>query len=197
MSSKSEPIKISGQPTLDPMVCKFTVDHHIYPDGSFTCRDKDSAKGSPLLEALLEIEGIREIMVADQTLTIAKASDQLWPELGKKIGAVIREQITAGGTLISPDVAKAAPSEDKIRKGIEELFREEINPSISSHGGFVELASVEGSTVYVRLGGGCQGCASANQTLRQGIERAIRARLPEVGEVIDVTDHASGANPYL
>ncbi len=96
MSSKSEPIKISGQPTLDPTVCKFTIDYPLYPDGSFTCRDKDSAKGSPLLEALFEIEGIREIMVADQTLTIAKTGDQAWPEMGKKIGAVVREQITAG-----------------------------------------------------------------------------------------------------
>ncbi len=67
---------------------------------------------------------------------------------------------------------------------------------IASHGGRVELADVKGTQVYVRLGGGCQGCASANVTLKHSIEKAIRETLPEVTEVIDATDHTAGANPF-
>jgi len=79
---------------------------------------------------------------------------------------------------------------------VAQVLAEQINPAIASHGGFAELVGVEGTTVYLRLGGGCQGCGMARVTLGQGIEVAIRNAVPEVGEIIDVTDHASGENPY-
>src|SRR5207302_1530152 len=51
--------------------------------------------------------------------------------------------------------------------------------------------------VLVQLGGGCQGCAQVDVTLRQGIEVAIKAAVPQITEVIDITDHAAGMNPYF
>ena len=189
-------IKITGEPTLDPGVCRFIVDYEIFPGGTVTCRNKEMAEGSPLLEKLFEIEGIKEIMVNGGTLTVSKTGVEPWPAVGKQIGAVVREQIASGGKLIDPEIAKKTLSEEQIRDKIEKLFAEKINPAIASHGGFVELADVEGTTVHLRLGGGCQGCASANATLKQGIEQAIRQEVPEVTGVMDVTDHAAGTNPY-
>jgi Fe/S biogenesis protein NfuA len=72
----------------------------------------------------------------------------------------------------------------------------EINPALGMHGGWVELIDVRKNSVFLRLGGGCQGCGSANMTLKMGIEKAIREQIPEVGEVFDTTDHAAGRNPY-
>ena len=72
----------------------------------------------------------------------------------------------------------------------------EINPAIAAHGGFAELVAVEEDVAYVRMGGGCQGCGMAAVTLSQGIEVAILEGVPEIEKVIDVTDHASGTNPY-
>lgn len=76
------------------------------------------------------------------------------------------------------------------------VLEHQINPAIAGHGGFAELDSVEGATVYLRLGGGCVGCGLAQVTLSQGIEVAIKNALPEVTSVVDVTDHASGTDPY-
>lgn len=76
------------------------------------------------------------------------------------------------------------------------ILSEQINPAIAMHGGFAELVKVEGASVFLRLGGGCQGCGMASVTLRQGIERALRSAVPDIEEIIDVTDHASGDNPY-
>lgn len=81
---------------------------------------------------------------------------------------------------------------DKVRQ----LLDAEINPAIAAHGGFAELVGVDGGTVYIRMGGGCQGCAMSAMTLRMGIEQMIRDALPEVTEVVDVTDHTSGENPF-
>jgi len=196
MKTDISEIKITGQPTLDPNVCKFIVDHPISSDRTVICRNPEMADGSPLLVALFNIEGVREIMVTGNTLTIAKDTFDTWPEMGRKIGAAIRETIKSGQPLIDPDFKKKLPSEEKIREAIEKLFEEEVNPAIASHGGRVELADVEGTKIYLRLGGGCQGCSSATVTLRQGIEKAIRAALPDVTEIHDITDHAAGANPY-
>ncbi len=196
MKTEISEIKITGQPTLDPNVCKFIVGHPISIESTVICRNKEMAAGSPILEALFNIEGVREIMITGSTLTIAKETFDSWPEMGRKIGAAVRETIKSGRPLIDPDIQKRLPSEEKIRETIEKLFEEEVNPAIASHGGRVELADVEGTKIYLRLGGGCQGCSSATVTLRQGIEKAIRAALPDVTEIHDITDHAGGANPY-
>lgn len=83
-----------------------------------------------------------------------------------------------------------------VAEQVEQLLREQINPALAAHGGFAELKGVEDDKVYVTMGGGCQGCAVSAMTLRDGIARSIKEAIPEVTEVIDVTDHDSGENPY-
>jgi Fe/S biogenesis protein NfuA len=83
-----------------------------------------------------------------------------------------------------------------IAEKVQQLLVEQINPGLAAHGGFAELKGVEDTVVYVTMGGGCQGCAVSAMTLRDGIARSIQESIPEVTEVIDTTDHASGENPY-
>lgn len=86
--------------------------------------------------------------------------------------------------------------EDPLTLRIVTALDEQVNPSIASHGGRADLVAVEDTTVYLRLSGGCQGCGMAKATLSQGIEVMLREAVPELSAVIDVTDHAHGANPY-
>jgi len=86
---------------------------------------------------------------------------------------------------------------DPVAARIQDVLDRQINPSVAAHGGFVDLLEVRGGAAYVQLGGGCQGCAQVDVTLRQGIEVAIKAAVPQIVEVIDVTDHAAGTNPYF
>jgi Fe/S biogenesis protein NfuA len=84
----------------------------------------------------------------------------------------------------------------EIKERVQELIENMINPAVAAHGGYIELIDVKDSTVYLRMSGGCQGCGAADITLKAGIERLIFEELPEITEVLDVTDHASGSNPY-
>ncbi len=68
---------------------------------------------------------------------------------------------------------------------------------MAEHGGIVRLMDIKDNIVDIQMGGGCQGCGMADVTLKYGIETAIRAAVPEVGDVLNVTDHASGRNPYF
>ena len=76
------------------------------------------------------------------------------------------------------------------------IIETQVNPSIASHGGFATLVGVDGDAAYITMGGGCQGCAMSKATLKQGIEVAIKDACPEILQVIDVTDHASGDSPF-
>jgi Fe/S biogenesis protein NfuA len=93
------------------------------------------------------------------------------------------------------DVPDLDPDDPVVAKVIE-VLAVQINPQIAAHGGFAELVAVETSVAYLRMGGGCQGCGMAAVTLSQGIEVAILDAVPEITEVVDVTDHAGGTNPY-
>jgi len=79
---------------------------------------------------------------------------------------------------------------------IRRLLDEHINPQVANHGGHIALVDVQDDTVYIRLEGGCQGCGMADVTLKQGVAKEIQAVVPMISKVLDVTDHAGGANPY-
>ncbi|HEX6262909.1 MAG TPA: NifU family protein [Actinomycetota bacterium] len=94
-----------------------------------------------------------------------------------------------------PEELRGTLQGDTAQQVIEVLDRH-INPSIAMHGGRAELAGLKDGVAYLRLSGGCQGCSMAAVTLRQGIERSLRQLVPEIEGVADVTDHASGTDPF-
>lgn len=79
---------------------------------------------------------------------------------------------------------------------IRKLLEDTVNPAIAAHGGHISLVDVHDGAAYIRLEGGCQGCGMSEVTLRHGVESAIKAAVPEITEVFDVTDHDAGADPF-
>jgi Fe/S biogenesis protein NfuA len=114
------------------------------------------------------------------------------------------DDLMRGGLTVSnpnrPQVVTAANGNGELSGDVEtrvsQVIDRRINPAIAQHGGRAMLDHVAGDVAYVRLGGGCQGCGMATVTLDQGIESAILESVPEIRQVVDVTDHASGENPY-
>lgn len=84
----------------------------------------------------------------------------------------------------------------EVAKKVLQVLETQINPSIAAHGGVANLVAVQANIAYLRLGGGCHGCGVAPVTLSQGIKVAIQTSVPEIIDVVDVTDHASGTNPF-
>jgi len=79
---------------------------------------------------------------------------------------------------------------------LNEFIEQEVNPTIAAHRGHITLHGIKEQVAYVEMGGSCQGCGMASMTLRQGVETQVRARFPEIVEIVDVTDHAEGKNPF-
>ncbi len=99
----------------------------------------------------------------------------------------------------SPAIGAPPPADlsGDVPQRVIQVLDQQVNPTIAAHGGRAELVAVEQGTAYLRLGGGCQGCAMATVTLSQGIETAIIQAVPEITSVVDVTDHQTGTNPYF
>jgi Fe/S biogenesis protein NfuA len=102
-------------------------------------------------------------------------------------------EVTGGGLRIDN------PNEgwkDPIAQAVQDVIDQQINPGVGSHGGMVTLVDVRDGTAFMRFGGGCQGCAAVDVTLKQGVETAVRQAVPSISAIVDVTDHDAGANPY-
>ncbi|MBI4547403.1 MAG: NifU family protein [Ignavibacteriae bacterium] len=136
------------------------------------------------------------VLVSDNIVKVTKSGYDDWLPVAKHIGTIIRAQLHSGTPAISESLIANLPSEDEIREKIQSLLDVEINPAVAAHGGYVNLVDVKRNRVFLELGGGCQGCGMVDVTLKQGIEHMIRQVVPKVGEILDVTDHAGGRNPY-
>jgi len=182
--------------TRNPAICRFTVNRTLHI-GTASFENKAETEQSVLAQKLFEIEGITRVQLIGHLLVLSKAPEQGWTELIKRIEGILEAFLVSGFALSQEEV------EDRMmligrgtKQKVQYLLAHKINPGVAAHAGFVELVDVKDNNVYIRLGGGCQGCGAADFTLRQGIEAIIRKEIPEILKVLDVTDHAAGMNPY-
>ncbi len=122
-------------------------------------------------------------------------SPESYPYL-KDAKMLLQESEWGGEFKIENPSLKAPELKGPVPEKIQKLLDEQINPAVASHGGVVTLIDFKNSTAYIELGGGCKGCGMVDVTLKQGVEVLLKENVPEIKEVLDVTDHASGTNPY-
>ena len=92
-----------------------------------------------------------------------------------------------------PKVNADSPLEDRINY----TLYSEINPGLAAHGGEIKLVELtEDRVAILAFGGGCQGCAAVDLTLKDGVEKTLMDRIPELAGIRDVTDHTDTTNAY-
>ena len=129
----------------------------------------------------VEADGLTVVVDATSAADLAGATIELDPT------------VTGGGLKIEN------PNEgwqDPVARAVQDVLDRQINPGVGTHGGMVTLVDVRAGTAFMRFGGGCQGCAAVDVTLKQGVETAIKNAVPAIQAIVDVTDHQAGANPY-
>ena len=199
-SSWSEEIRIKARVESDRSSCTFMVDRQLLEGLSAWFPESAWAEElSPLATAVFGVAGVDSVLFHDTTLTVTSQVHDLneWEALAEKVGAVIREHLKAGSPVVQPVFLESMPPEEEIRQKVQSCVDLEINPGIASHSGVVTLERVVGNTIYITMGGGCQGCAASAITLRQGIHTSFRRSVSQIGAIYDETDHTSGTNPYF
>lgn len=144
-------------------------------------------------EEEFEVDGIHVLVAEDQADRLRGATVDFVDRVNES-GFQVQAPAGAGGPgTTRPAHVPEGPIADRVR----EVLESQVNPAIASHGGAISLVDVQDTEIYLEMSGGCQGCAMSRLTLRQGVERMLRQEIPELTAVHDVTDHASGVNPYF
>jgi len=176
------------------------VDRPVVGGYSYWCASPTEAQErSPLANALFASGGIESVLIHEMNVTVTRASDMQQTEESdaRRFGQTIRTHLEAKQPVMVDAYLSNMPSEDVIREGLQMAIDNEINPGIAGHSGEITLTVVKGNTAYIKMGGGCQGCAASSITLRRGVEQSFRAAVPELGALLDETDHAAGCNPFF
>lgn len=181
---------------LTPWTARFLANKVVHDGWSAYFGSREQAQGSPLPEKLFTVENLLEVIVSRYAVTISVIPGVDWNDLVNPVAGIIQDHILAGGRAVKADFHQDMPSEKEFAEQVNALLEMDVNPYIASHGGFVKLLDVKENNIYLQMGGGCQGCASAGATLKFGVERVIRNLIPKIGEILDHTDHSCGVNPY-
>jgi len=143
---------------------------------------------------------LRVVAVEDgvATLEVTGSPGAVLP-LASRIEAQVRAAVPEIAAVRMAAPGQRPPSEDagSLADRARRILDTEINPVIAAHRGYVTLVGVDRGLARVRLEGGCQGCSLAEVTVRQGIEPLLRARVPGIAGVVDVTDHEAGKQPFF
>jgi Fe-S cluster biogenesis protein NfuA len=144
---------------------------------------------------------VRVVDVQDAVATLeVRGSPGAALPLASRIQQLLRAAVPelTGVRLVGPH-AEPPPADhgQSLADRVRGVLEAEINPVIAAHGGRVILVEVDQGWARIRLEGGCQGCSLAEVTVRQGIEPLLRARVPELVGLADVTDHAAGTTPFF
>lgn len=176
----------------DAQVIGFVLDE-VIRSGSSVCFETTS--DAPLPRALFALDDVIKVEVSGHTIWVKKQANADWSILKPAIAAAIRHVLDETDAPLGQDTQVTDPDQTLLN-AITKLLDQQVNPSVAAHGGQISVDRVDGATVYLRMSGGCQGCAASAATLRQGVERMLRAALPQIDKIVDVTDHSAGKNPF-
>jgi len=202
-------LEILATPMDDKNFCRFTlaVEQLIPSEINFSdCPSEDF-----FVKDLFDVDGIKEVIIDKNYLIIKKQGDVPWTSLGKTIGNILRINHKKNALSIPSSYLKSDSKESvelniranqdflesEIGKKIQEVIEMQIQPSLGAHGGSVRLLDLIDETLFVIFSGGCQGCSQASVTVKDGIEKIITAKFPEVKHIKDMTNHSNGSNPYF
>ena len=206
-------IEIEAKPSQNNSVCFFYLSITIIKGMKAECHTKEEAKNAPLFDALLELSWVLDVAAEDNTLVVRKRNSNAWQDDARIVAEIIRKLYIEGTPFLNEiylenlnelNADKNQPfkvNEFNVKSPlglrIQKILTDVIGPSLASHGGHVHLVDVDKGKVSLYFGGGCQGCSQASVTVKQGIEKLLLKEFPELTEVEDVTNHASGANPFF
>lgn len=204
-------------PVAEAVTCPIRFDRLVSPGGTSLFETPKEAEAWPAARALLEIPGVHSIIGKGDVLVVARHGGIQWGEILTQIESALSAafdspvSVDAAQSAVAPQIdgspslptsstplePEDSEAEAALRNRVNAVIEKQINPAVASHGGYIDLLDVQGSRIFIHMGGGCQGCSMSAATLKHGVETTLRTEIPEITEILDTTDHASGANPYF
>src|SRR5690606_2757892 len=190
-------ISIYTEMTPNPETMKFVANKLLYPGKSVDFPDAESAKPSPLATELFGFPFIKAVFVASNFVTLTKTSETEWQDVIPSVRQFLKDYLEEGKPVVNEEeLAATRPSssnevtadDDDVVKRIKELLDNHVRPAVEMDGGAIQFKSYEDGTVNLSMQGACSGCPSSMITLKAGIEGMMKRMIPEVKEVVAISE---------
>ena len=186
---------IQTQSTPNPATLKFLPGRDVSPSTPYEFISEDEAAASPLAAALFAVNGVRNVFLGSDFVSITKTDDADWAVLKPQALAAIMDHFVSGAPIMA-DAGAQPPSDDdedivyegetaEIVAEIKELIATRVRPAVANDGGDIVFRrfDVETGIVHLSMRGACSGCPSSTATLKNGVENLLRHYVPEVTAV--------------
>ena len=187
---------IQIEETPNPATLKFLPGRSVLESGTAYFPDAAAARRSPLAERMFALDGVAEVFLGADFITVAKNEDRAWHLMKPALIGIIMEHFVAGRPLLLPDAPETDdpdqesgtydPADAEVVAQIKELLDARVRPAVAMDGGDIVFQGFDKGVVYLHMQGACAGCPSSAATLKIGIENMLRHYIPEVVEVREV-----------
>ena len=176
---------IQTEDTPNPATLKFIPGVDVMPSGTVHFSSIDDAAGSPLARRLFAVDGVSDVFLGQDFLSITKDESREWFTIKPGVLAAIMEHYASGMPVVdsTPTDDGAETEDDETVQQIKHLLDTRVRPAVAMDGGDIVFKSFEEGVVTLYMRGACQGCPSSTATLKMGIENMLRHYIPEVQEV--------------
>ncbi|MBE6451750.1 MAG: NifU family protein [Alphaproteobacteria bacterium] len=171
---------IEFEKTSDDNVCNFYPENNMFEGDALDCFDTKTIKKSPLAEALFDIKGIERVLISKDMISVKKNKDALWEDLKPQIISEILDFIVTGAPMV---LVEKTENDDDILQKVISLIDARIRPLLHRDGGDIEIKNFENGVLEVELTGRCAACPYAMRTLKDGVEKILKAYIVQIKEV--------------
>ncbi len=186
------PVMIYTESTPNPNTLKFVTNKALLLDDAVEFQSADETTDAPLAKALFDFEGVTNIFISNNFVTITKTEDLLWTEIMIPIKDFLKNYVDEGKIILAESFVKPtktasnAINEDDsdVDIRIKGALDKYVKPAVEMDGGNISFVKFEDGKLTLQLQGSCSGCPSSTVTLKQGIENLLKRFVPEVKEVV-------------
>ena len=175
--------------TPNPNTIKFIPENKLDFEGTKLYKVTDDYENSYLLETIFSIKGISSVLLNSEFISVSKNEEEDWAVLKTMLSAKIGSALQKKDKILAKkENNKGDRSTTPVEKEIINLLETKVKPVVASHGGDITFHSFKNGIVSLELKGSCSGCPSSTATLKMGIENMLKHYIPEVEEVIELSD---------
>ena len=172
--------------TPNPNSLKFLPGKVVSKKGSFEINKKDETNNE-LLRNLLSVNGVQNIFLGNDFISINKNEDVSWEEIKHVVISLINDFYSTGKEyMVDRNLIEENEDLAEIEKKIVKILDQKIRPAVAKDGGDIKFKEYSNGIVKVQLQGSCSGCPSSTLTLKQGVQNLLCHYIPEVKEVISI-----------
>jgi NFU1 iron-sulfur cluster scaffold homolog, mitochondrial len=186
------PVMIYTESTPNPNTLKFVTNKALLINDAVEFQTEEETTEAPLANALFGFDGVINVFISNNFVTITKSEDSLWHEMMIPIKDFLKKYIEEGKTILTENYVKPSKTasnvvnedDSDVEIRIKGALDKYVKPAVEMDGGNISFVKFEDGKLTLQLQGSCSGCPSSTVTLKQGIENLLKRFVPEVQEVV-------------